>query len=83
MWSLFRKKKIEDPIRPRYGFIVSNGERRLIVFHPTNDPRLFIPKYADTQEDVVAHVGDRFSVDVIGAGQGLLFSVLTDDIEDD
>lgn len=66
----------DQPIRPRFGQLTrSNGEQIPLVFHPTDDPTVFVGVRADTEEPVEAGKGDSFTVDVLGPGQQVQIAV--------
>jgi hypothetical protein len=74
--GLFRRTQPEPApkVRPRYGTVThKDGTTRPVVFHPTDDPNVFVGLDAATETPVVLQSGDRLSVDVIGAGQSVVF----------
>ena len=68
----------KDPVRPRFGWLTRDGEQRLIVFHPSDEPNTFIPRYADTEEHVIIRPTDHFTIDVLAPGQSV--AVMTEEL---
>jgi hypothetical protein len=62
----------DQPVRPRFGQLErGDGGKVPLVFHPTDDPAVFVGVRADTEQPVTLNRGDTVTVDVLGAGQSI------------
>lgn len=61
-------------VRPRFGQLRRrDGTSVPLVFYPTDDPLVFVGRFADSEEPVRLGPGDGATVDVIGPGQAVVF----------
>jgi Ser/Thr protein kinase RdoA (MazF antagonist) len=69
-----RLRRREPEVRPRFGQVIhADGTSTSVVFHPGDEPGSFVGLDAATEQPVVLNAGDQLSVDVIGAGQSVVF----------
>ena len=73
-WPWRRRPKPE--VRPRFGEIRrADGTSEPLVFHPTAVPDVFLGRLAGSEEPVRVQAGDGLTVDVLGPGQSVVFTM--------
>lgn len=71
-WPWTRQPEPAEEVRPRFGELRRrDGTSVPLVFHPTDDPLVFVGVLAGSEEPARIQPGDAVTVDVLGAGQSV------------